>query len=318
MTISMIQYTLMWQLPRRKQNNILLHVVDLGDRKIKIPVAMLGDGEGPMILITGGMDGDEYGGIDACYALIEKYSKEKFHGRLVIIPIVNIPGFEKAVSWNPLDMKYPKHIFPGKEKGTSTERLMYWLSTNFVQDSDMWIDLHSGASTEVLAPFVWVWETKQKQMNETVQETIKTLKADRIVLQSRSDIFVENIARKKTTYVLFESGELGKRDKKTIKQHVDWVSQLLSNKGIKKSTKKVNIYREVNEIRAEKDGVWVPLFFGQTVKKHAVLGEVRSLDGKILQKITASEHGVFLWRREAMSVKKGDDIYAFAYNMQKV
>lgn len=235
---------------------------------------------------------------------------------MVIIPIVNIPGFEKAVSWNPLDMKYPKHIFPGKEKGSSTERLMYWLSSNFVTDSDIWIDLHSGASTEVLEPFVWGWETKQKQINEVVKEFVKTIKSERIIFQTKGDAFVENVARKKTAYILFESGELGKRDKKTIKQHIDWVSQLLSEKETKSKLKKVSVFKEVREIRAEKDGVWVPLFFGNTIKKNAVLGEVRSLDGKILQNVIASENGVFLWRREAMSVKKGDDIYAFAYQKQ--
>src|SRR3989344_9294675 len=110
-----------------------LRTVDIGGRKIEIPVwEKQSPIPGKTIVITAGIDGDEYAGIEAAYELIRIYSKQSFSGRLVIIPVVNIPGFEEAVSYNPLDKKYPKYIYPGKKNGSSTERLLYWLSTNFV------------------------------------------------------------------------------------------------------------------------------------------------------------------------------------------
>lgn len=294
----------------RKQNTILLHIVDLGEKRVSIPVAMLGSDAEKTVLITAGMDGDEYTGIEAAYSLIDYFAKQKVSYRLIIIPIVNIPGFENQLSQNPIDGKYPKHIFPGKEKGSSTERLMYWLAENFVHDADLWIDLHSGAATEALDPFVWAWEVSQKGIQQSIVEYVQKIKADRIVFQKEKNRFVDAIAKKKTAYILLESGSLGKRDKQDVKQHIDWVKQLLDEK--KQKIVKKSVYKNVYELVAEKNGIWVPLFLGKTVKKNMLLGEVRSLDGKILQKITAKESGVFLWRREAMSCAKGDDLYAFA------
>lgn len=300
---------------KRKQNNILLHKVNIGEKTVSIPVTRLGSGKGKRVLITGGVDGDEYTGIEAAYALIKQYSKIKFDGELSIIPIVNIPGFEGAVSWNPIDNKYPKHIFPGKEKGSSTERLMYWLSSNFVKDIDLWIDLHSGASTEVLDPYVGAYETKNKQLNEMIRSYLLKVKAERINFDAYTPIFAENIAKRKVAKIVLESGQLGQRNKKDIKQHIDWVKQLLSDKKLPKIVKK-NVYKNVREFLATQNGIWIPSLQSNRVQKGKVLGEVRSLDGKILQKITAYEAGVFLWRREAMSCKKGDSLYAYAHQKE--
>lgn len=301
---------------RRKQNNILLHRVNIGEKTVSIPVAQLGNGSGKTVLITAGLDGDEYAGIEAAYTLIELYSKQKFDGRLIILPIVNISGFEAAVSWNPIDRKYPKHIFPGKEKGTSTEKLMYWLFENFVTDVDLWIDLHSGASTEVLVSYIDISDTRQKKVSVLLHACLQKIKAERIVYHTENK-FTESIAKKGVAYIRLESGQLGQRNKKDIKQHIEWVKQLLSDKEKKKITKQV-VYRQVRECIASQSGIWSPSVHTHRLQKNKILGEVKSLDGKILQKVTAKESGIFLWRREAMSCQKGDSLYAYAYGKESL
>ena len=79
----------MWSSLKRKQNNIVLHIVDIGERKIKVPVAQLGTGSGKSVLITAGLDGDEYTGIEAAYAFIHYFTKAKFDGQFIIIPLLN-------------------------------------------------------------------------------------------------------------------------------------------------------------------------------------------------------------------------------------
>ncbi|MBP9719094.1 MAG: succinylglutamate desuccinylase/aspartoacylase family protein [Candidatus Levybacteria bacterium] len=310
---------------RRKHNNILLHRVNIGEKTISIPVAQLGSGAGKTILITAGLDGDEYAGIEAAYTLIDHYAKTKFSGRLIIIPILNIPGFEAGMSWNPLDNKYPKHIFPGKEKGSSSEKLMHWLSSSFIQNTDLWIDLHSGASTEVLASYIDIADIQRKNPAVLLRDCLQKIKAERIVLSRNS--FTENIAKKNTAYIRLESGQLGQRNKKDIKQHIDWVKQIFSSFVIarsvatRQSKKKLAtkiVYRNLREFLATENGIWSPSVHTARLQNNKALGEVRSLDGKILQKITAKENGVFLWRREAMYCKKGDSLYAYAYQKQSL
>jgi predicted deacylase len=295
---------------KRKQQNILLHRVTIGERTVSIPVAQLGNGEGESVVITAGIDGDEYSGIEAAYALIEYFTKNRFIGKLVIIPIINIPGFEKGVSWNPLDGKYPKHIFPGKEKGSSSEKLIYWLDQNFLQDATVWIDIHSGATTEILEPFIQIGNTSKKEIAVRIQLLLAKIKANTILFSSSLHPL---LAKRNCIYVRLEAGQLGKRNKMDVKQHINWVKQVLSTKENKKIGKK-QIWKEIREFTCEKEGIWVTSFIGKQVKRGVLLGEVRSLDGKMLQKIIAKENGIFLWRREAMSCQKGDSLYAYAHN----
>ncbi|MEO6508685.1 MAG: succinylglutamate desuccinylase/aspartoacylase family protein, partial [Patescibacteria group bacterium] len=108
-------------------SRIILQNVDLGEIKVSMPIADLkGSTSGPTVVITAGMDGDEYTGILAAYDLIEHYSNTPFQGRIVVLPVMNIPGFYAGTSLNPEDGKFPKYIFPGSSSGSSTERLLHW------------------------------------------------------------------------------------------------------------------------------------------------------------------------------------------------
>lgn len=143
----------MFSLRKRILPAIELVPVNLGEKTIHVPVATInGNAEGPSLLITAGNDGDEYAGIAAAYRLIEEFSKLSFAGKLRIIPIVNIPGFENEMSKNPIDQKFPKYIYPGNPSGSASERLRFWIS-EFAESSDFWLDLHGGSLVESLVPF---------------------------------------------------------------------------------------------------------------------------------------------------------------------
>ena len=196
-----------------KENNDFIRrtPVDLGFKTIHIPVADFQiDNPDKTILITAGMDGDEYASIKAAYNLIHFYSKKKLANRIIIIPIVNTPGFKQLVSFNPMDGKFPKHICPGDQNGSPTERLIFWLWSRYIQYSDAWIDLHGGAITETLNPFVWTHETKSAQKNKLLFKIIRTLSAEIIVCEKES-IFSKDkfLSQKGPLYFITESGQSG-------------------------------------------------------------------------------------------------------------
>jgi predicted deacylase len=127
---------------------ITLTPVSLGNTSVDIPLARIqGESGGPTLLVTAGNDGDEYAGIAACYRIIEEFSSTRFCGTLIVVPIVNIPGFEAEKSENPMDGKFPKYIYPGNKLGSATERLRFWLS-EIAESSDFWMDLHGGSLVE--------------------------------------------------------------------------------------------------------------------------------------------------------------------------
>ncbi len=103
------------------------------------------------VLITAGIDGDEYEAINLAKEIMSNYDLDI---PITVIPIVNLAGYHAKTSYNPLDGRYPKSIFPGSPLGGSSSRLMYEVS-KYALGKKLWIDLHSGAIGETLFPFAW-------------------------------------------------------------------------------------------------------------------------------------------------------------------
>jgi len=103
------------------------------------------------VLITAGVDGDEYEAINLAKEIIRSYNLDI---PITVIPIVNLAGYQSKISYNPLDGRYPKAIFPGSPLGSSSSRLMHEVS-KYARGKKLWIDLHSGAIGETLFPFAW-------------------------------------------------------------------------------------------------------------------------------------------------------------------
>jgi len=159
------------------------------------------------VLITAGVDGDEYAGIEAAKSLIRDYRGTI---PITIIPVVNIPGNQAGTSHNPLDGRYPKYIYPGSPLGSSSSKLRYRLS-KYTKGLDLWIDLHGGATDEHLNPFIWASENYP------------------VLSYLSGRVLVENSIAKNVPYILLESGELGETIKSAIDQHLQWIDQILTN-----------------------------------------------------------------------------------------
>lgn len=278
-----------------------------------IPVAEIGgSSRGTSLLITAGADGDEYAGIEAAYKIIEEFSHKKFKGRLAIIPILNLPGFRAAQSKNPLDDKYPKNIFPGKKDGSPSERLINWLVENYVDKSDVWLDLHGGAVTELLDPYVYLYETNNKQLNKIVAEILKTISAPKIVFE-KPGVWkkVDLLAKKGKIYIITEAGSSGERSKIWVDKHIDWTRTIMGILGmIDKSLPRNNsprIYRKIRRLNTKHAGLWFPSFDrNKFISKGQKLGEVRTVEGGLLEEITAKEEGEYLWMKESLFCRKDE------------
>jgi predicted deacylase len=179
------------------------------------------------ILITAGIDGDEYQSIKTAKMIISNY---KLDVPITVIPIVNIAGYQAKTSYNPLDGHFPKHIFPGSSFGSSSSRLMNQIS-RYTAGKKIWIDLHCGALGETLFPFIWAPFPYP------------------ILSYLDKRILVENSINKGIPYVIFESGS------------ASWVYKIINN--IDKPAKnnwqptytKINYARYSNQ-KVTKDTLW--------------------------------------------------------------
>ena len=126
-----------------------------------LPVlAARGAVDGPTILLTGGVHGDEYEGPVAIHQLFNTLDLSQLRGRLIGLPIVNIAAYRVRSRTSPVDGVDLNRTFPGAITGTMagqpslSYRLAHHIFTNFIQPCDLLVDLHSGGAKLVHLPMV--------------------------------------------------------------------------------------------------------------------------------------------------------------------
>ena len=113
--------------------------------------------DGPHVLITGGVHGDEFEPIVAIRRLGQLLSFPNAvypltKGKLTLIPVVNEAAFLRGnrVADDGLDLA---RVCPGDPQGTVTERIAARLS-RVIETADYYIDLHTGGVAMSVAPLV--------------------------------------------------------------------------------------------------------------------------------------------------------------------
>ena len=294
--------------------------VDLGPVTVRIPVVRIqGYRDGPALLVTAGVDGDEYAGIAAAYRIIREFSRIQFRGSLTVIPIVNIPGFYAKTSKNPLDGAYPKYIFPGKIRGTPSERLCYWLYT-YTLHAQFWLDMHSGAQSERLTPFVGSWASGSTSIDALVRKVIDAAPSRYASFEPSIPAKTQLLATHGCAYLLAESGELGLSDAVSVGRHVRWarcVASVLGMTNEKFSRRKKTIFTHIVEFGARHSGLWFPSYTKPRLfKRGEILGEIRRENGTLREKILCTRTGAMLWGKVGMRAEKGDILAGLGYDVR--
>lgn len=291
--------------------------VSLGSETPEIPVADIqGQSPGKTLLITGGSDGDEYVGMEAAYQLVAEFSSGNFAGRLIIIPILNVPGFNAGCSQNPLDQKFVKAVFPGAAWGSATDKLVAWLTATYIRKTNVWLDLHGGAITERLHPYLWTFETGVAEADTFTARFLQTVSADFFVQERVGWLSkATRLAKFGCAYFMAESGERGERNQHDIGRHILWAKQTMALlemiPAFEAPKADRTIFRNVSFCLAPFDGIWHPInSFPTRVKKGVELGRCVSLDGSRTQTMYAPEDGTVLWWRYVMPMQRGDVLCA--------
>jgi predicted deacylase len=80
--------------------------------ELKIPVIVLhGVSPGKKLLLSSGVHGTEYVGMDAMLRLVQELDTRKMKGTLVAIPFLNVPAFETVTREGPFDSLNLNRIF---------------------------------------------------------------------------------------------------------------------------------------------------------------------------------------------------------------
>ena len=116
-------------------------------------IEIVGIQDGPHLLISAGVHGDEYEPMEVCreLAIYLKDRKEVLRGRVTLVPVVNEPAFRLASRKGP-DGKDLARICPGNRDGSISEVIAAEFS-DLIRTADYFIDMHNGGHTYGIMPF---------------------------------------------------------------------------------------------------------------------------------------------------------------------
>lgn len=113
---------------------------------------LIGREDGPHLLITGGVHGDEFEPMRAIRQLASQINADSLHGRLTLVPVANEAAFLRGerTAEDELDLA---RTCPGNPGGSITERTAHALS-ELIRTADFYIDLHTGGRIMSVWPLV--------------------------------------------------------------------------------------------------------------------------------------------------------------------
>ncbi len=101
-----------------------------------------GSRDGPHVLITGGVHGDEFEPMAALRLLADDLGRRTLRGRVTLIPVVNEPAFRLGDRSGPDGLDLAR-TFPGRPDGSVTEQVAHALAC-LIRTVDIYVDLHTG------------------------------------------------------------------------------------------------------------------------------------------------------------------------------
>ncbi|MCO5221701.1 MAG: succinylglutamate desuccinylase/aspartoacylase family protein [Thermomicrobiales bacterium] len=108
-----------------------------------IPIAVIANGDGPTVLVSGGNHGNEYEGQIACLRLIDEIKADQVHGRIIIVPVISRDAAWAGTRLWPSGANFNRS-FPGRPDGAPHEQIADYFTRVLFPMADVVIDLHSG------------------------------------------------------------------------------------------------------------------------------------------------------------------------------
>lgn len=287
---------------------------------IRMPVGLVsGAQSGPLLLITAGIHGSEYPGIEAAVRTLRDLDPSSLRGNVIIIPCVNTPGFEAgSANTNPIDGLNMNRIFPGSRDGTASHRMCRVLVEEFGSIADYVVDLHGGDLGENLRPFVIYHRTGNADVDAKAEGMARAYGVE-FLWELESDVyegtFVSYLAHRGIPAIVGEAGGLGTYKEEDISVHVRGINNVLKYLGmlsgrVETSRGSPLVFHEWFTVSASRGGIVYPLVGpGDEVRKGQVLAEVRDLQGNTLERLVAPANGFIRVHFPKRVVSSGQPVY---------
>jgi len=265
--------------------------------------------EGPIVLISGGLHGDEINGVVTAKKLLEEFDQglELLRGTLIIMPLVNIYGFLSNSRTFP-DGRDLNRSFPGSKKGSLASRIAYILNEEIIPQIDFGIDFHTGGRMLSNHPQIRV------DFKDKVGLDLAKAFGTHLIVNSRP---IEKSFRK-TAYqarkhmLVYEGGESMRLDNYAIEEGISGTKRLLNFLEMLESSpapqETITIVQS-EWTRARASGIFYSsVKLGDSVKKGQIIARISDPYGQVIVPVKAVTNGHVIGLNNNPVINVGDAI----------
>lgn len=293
-----------------KNAEVNLNVYRLPTRTImEIPVHVFRSTEdGPVLLLTAGMHGDETNGIEIIRQLLRgNYFRNLKKGSVLAMPIINIISFLNGSRDLP-DGKDLNRCFPGSQSGSLGSRIAHDMMNEILPQIDYGIDFHTGGAKINNFPQVRCVFSDNKNLE------LAKLFGSPFILNSayREKTFRAEAAKKGKPILVYEAGESMRFNKLAIKEGVNGCLRLMNNLGMIETEVDpcdTKILNDTTWVRAHQSGLFrTTKKYGSHIKKNEVIGAISDPYGEMEEQLKAPDTGYIIGINNQPVINEGDAV----------
>lgn len=177
-----------------------------------------GAAPGPVVVITAGVHGGEYNGVEAAIRLAQDLRPDTVRGTVIVAPVANPPAFfGLSHNGSPLDGVNLNRAFPGDPHGSPTQRLAAAIAHELYDRADAVVDLHGADPMEDLVPFVMVAEGAPS----SAETMARAYGIDILARAATLGSTIQYLASRGVPAILAEAGAFGHLHAAAIALHLD-------------------------------------------------------------------------------------------------
>lgn len=306
------------------------HTIQPGQRsQIDVPVARLythtplhitvevvhGRKEGPIILVCGGIHGDEINSVEIVRRLLRSKAINSLRGTLIAVPVVNVFGFLQQTRYLP-DRRDLNRCFPGSENGSLGGRIAALFREQIVDQATHIIDLHTGALHRTNLPQI----RAQLSPGSETERMADAFGAPVILNAELREGSLRHYAQNRGIPVLtYEAGEALRFDEWAIAPGVRGILRvmrrlnMLTGEQRRRASVPAELANGSSWARAPIDGILRPqIRLGARVAKGQVLGIVADPFGNQEEEVISMADGIVIGMSRLPLANEGEALYHIA------
>ena len=300
---------------------------------VTIPIAVINNGAGPTLLLTGGVHGVENEAPVALINTLRDLEAEAVQGRLIIIPSLNLPAAMAGLRCSPIDGLNLNRVFPGKRDGTITEMIAHYVCEVILPMVDVVFDIHSGGTTLEYIPEVSMYLCEDPKRQQKSFELVKAFGApicmvDQVLDETGQFSSVAN--ERGIVNITAEMGGAGRVDPTHVAITHNGVRNVMIHLGMiegeimsavdqgRSGTRYAEIIDLDGYVMCPEPGLYEPFVsLGDEITAGDSIGQIHFVDNldKAACPVYASRSGFLLCNRPPGRVARGDNIAIVAQDL---